>query len=104
MAPRWYAYPPAVTYTANPGFLVEEEAAILNGPGKADVHYKIPPLEPTLRRLIDQQAYFVSHAPRRVGKTTTVLELAGQLTEAGKYAESSEPTGKSFSTMARLKR
>jgi hypothetical protein len=31
---------------------------------------------PEVRRLIDQESYFVVHAPRQVGKTTALLLLA----------------------------
>ncbi|MGH9801347.1 MAG: AAA family ATPase, partial [Blastocatellia bacterium] len=41
---------------------------------------------PELRRLIDQQAYFVIHAPRQVGKTTMMMQLAQELTNEGRYA------------------
>jgi hypothetical protein len=40
---------------------------------------------PELRRLIDQQLYFVIHAPRQVGKTTMMLQLAQELTRDGRY-------------------
>jgi hypothetical protein len=40
---------------------------------------------PELRRLIDQQAYFVIHAPRQVGKTTMMMQLAQELTAEGRY-------------------
>ncbi|MEO1389814.1 MAG: ATP-binding protein [Cyanobacteria bacterium J06634_6] len=58
------------------------------GPCKADIHYMLPPLArlPQLQRVIDQQGYFVLHAPRQTGKTTAMLSLAATLTEAGKYA------------------
>ena len=58
------------------------------GPCKADIHYMLPPLArlPTLTRLIEQQGYFVIHAPRQVGKTTAMLALAQQLTASGQYA------------------
>ena len=36
-------------------------------------------------QLIEQHSYFVLHAPRQVGKTTAITELARQLTESGKY-------------------
>lgn len=36
-------------------------------------------------RLIEQQNYFVLHAPRQTGKTTAILELARQLTESERY-------------------
>lgn len=57
------------------------------GPCKADIHYMLPPLArlPELPRLIEQQGYFVIHAPRQVGKTTAMLALAQQLTASGKY-------------------
>ena len=42
------------------------------GPCKPDMHYMLPASTrlPELRRLIDQQSYFVIHAPRQVGKHT----------------------------------
>lgn len=48
----------------------------------------LPPLArlPQLQRVIDQQGYFVLHAPRQTGKTTAMLSLAATLTEAGQYA------------------
>ncbi|HWQ31634.1 MAG TPA: ATP-binding protein [Blastocatellia bacterium] len=47
----------------------------------------LPPLErlPGVRRLIDAQAYFVIHAPRQIGKTTAMLQLARELTTEGRY-------------------
>ena len=47
----------------------------------------LPPLArlPELTRLIEQQGYFVIHAPRQVGKTTAMLALAQQLTASGQY-------------------
>jgi len=41
---------------------------------------------PEVRRIIDQQSYFVVHAPRQVGKATTLTQLAEQLTAEGRYA------------------
>jgi hypothetical protein len=57
------------------------------GPCKPDIHYMLPAMArlPELQRLIDQQLYFVIHAPRQVGKTTMMLELAQALTRAGRY-------------------
>ena len=45
----------------------------------------LPPLArlPELPQLIEQQGYFVIHAPRQVGKTTAMLALAQQLTVSG---------------------
>ena len=57
------------------------------GPCKPDIHYMLPASArlPELRTLIDQQAYIVIHAPRQVGKTTTMLQLARELVEEGRY-------------------
>jgi hypothetical protein len=58
------------------------------GPCFPDWHYMLPP-EPRLpeaRQLIDRGQYFVLHAPRQTGKTTTLLSLARKLTAEGKYA------------------
>ncbi len=41
---------------------------------------------PDLEMLIEQETYFVVHAPRQTGKTTAMLALAKQLTENGRYA------------------
>lgn len=40
---------------------------------------------PQLQRIIDQQGYFVLHAPRQTGKTTAMISLAEKLTESGQY-------------------
>ncbi|HWN68250.1 MAG TPA: hypothetical protein VNM90_11480 [Haliangium sp.] len=40
---------------------------------------------PDVRLLIEQELYFVLHAPRQVGKTTTLLALARELTAEGTY-------------------
>ncbi len=57
------------------------------GPCKADIHYMLPAAErlPEARRLIAQQGYFVLHAPRQTGKTTTMIDLARELTASGRY-------------------
>jgi hypothetical protein len=57
------------------------------GPCKPDLHYMLPPLDrlPELQGLIEQQGYFVIHAPRQTGKTTTMMALAKQLTASGNY-------------------
>jgi len=36
-------------------------------------------------RLIEQESYFLLHAPRQAGKTTAAFELARELTSSGKY-------------------
>jgi type II secretory pathway predicted ATPase ExeA len=57
------------------------------GPCKPDIHYMLPVSSrlPDARKVIDQQAYFVIHAPRQVGKTTAMMELARELTAEGRY-------------------
>jgi len=58
------------------------------GPCKAEKHYMLSPTSrlPDLSILIEQESYFVVHAPRQTGKTTAMLALAKQLTESGSYA------------------
>ena len=52
-------------------------------------HYRIPPLArldlAALRLLIDQQRYFVLHAPRQTGKTSALLALQDLLNAEGAY-------------------
>ncbi|MBR8835940.1 MAG: ATP-binding protein [Stigonema ocellatum SAG 48.90 = DSM 106950] len=57
------------------------------GPCQADIHYMLSATArlPNLEQIIEQRSYFVVHAPRQTGKTTTMLALAKQLTESGRY-------------------
>ena len=57
------------------------------GPCRPKYNYMLPAAArlPEARRIIEQQGYFVLHAPRQSGKTTTLLELAQELTEAGRF-------------------
>lgn len=57
------------------------------GPCQPDIHYMIPPTHrlPDVLRIVDQRGYFALHAPRQTGKTTAMLELAQELTNAGRY-------------------
>ena len=57
------------------------------GPNDPQRHYTLPVLErlPNVRELIDNGLYFVVHAPRQVGKTTTLSTLAKELTAEGQY-------------------
>ncbi len=58
------------------------------GPCNPEKHYLLPP-ERRLHdfpRLIEQEAYFVLHAPRQTGKTTSLRALAARLTGEGCYA------------------
>lgn len=59
-----------------------------SGPNNPADSYTLPVATrlPELRGLVDQRLYFVLHAPRQVGKTTTLLTLAQELTSEGSYA------------------
>ncbi|WP_216601614.1 AAA family ATPase [Vreelandella azerica] len=60
------------------------------GPTKPNKHYHIDPLSRVdwddIKHLIDQERYFVLHAPRQTGKTTTLLAMMKALNEQGDYA------------------
>lgn len=49
--------------------------------------YLVPPLErlPEISGLVERKGYFVVHAPRRTGKTTTIRAFAEELTSSGEY-------------------
>ena len=74
------------------------------GPCQPDRHYMIPAERrlPRAPELVEQEGYFVVHAPRQTGKTTAIRALAEQLTLSGRYAavylscESGEPAGDDF--------
>ena len=59
------------------------------GPIIAEDHYHIPPLErldlDEVLHLIERKRYFVLHAPRQTGKTTTLLALMDRLNDGGRY-------------------
>ena len=59
------------------------------GPIKPDLHYHVPPLEridlDEVLMLIEQQKYFVLHAPRQTGKTSALLALCDLLNAEGNY-------------------
>ncbi len=67
-------------------------------------HYMLPPIDrlPDALELIDEGMYFVVHAPRQTGKTTTLMALAKKLTASGQYAglylscESAEAVGDDY--------
>ncbi|MGF1613141.1 MAG: ATP-binding protein [Gammaproteobacteria bacterium] len=56
------------------------------GPVDSRRHYCLPPLERLdlthVLQLIDQQKYFVLHAPRQTGKTSVLLALMDHLNKA----------------------
>ena len=57
------------------------------GPVEADIHYCIPPLErldaEAALELVRMHSYFVLHAPRQTGKTSSLLALRDLLNERG---------------------
>jgi len=59
------------------------------GPVRADLHYLLSPLSrwdlDEVLRLIDQQKYFLLHAPRQTGKTSCLLALMEHLNCEGRY-------------------
>ncbi|WP_250287046.1 ATP-binding protein, partial [Frankia sp. CiP1_Cm_nod2] len=65
------------------------------------------PRLPEAPGLIEQRGYFVVHAPRQTGKTTTLQALARELTTEGRYAavrfscEIGRATGDDYGAAAR---
>ena len=59
------------------------------GPSVPEDHFMIDPLErlhlSEVAALIEQKRYFVLHAPRQTGKTTSLLALMAHLNKAGQY-------------------
>ena len=59
------------------------------GPIIAEDHYHVPPLQrldyDEALMLIRQKRYFVLHAPRQTGKTSTLLALRDQLNRGGEF-------------------
>ena len=59
------------------------------GPSVADDHYIIDPLKridvDNIEFLLAQKRYFILHAPRQTGKTTSLLALMHHLNQQGKY-------------------
>lgn len=59
------------------------------GPVKVEKHYALPPLSridlAEVMMLIEQEKYFVLHAPRQSGKTSCLLALMHHLNQQGNY-------------------
>ncbi|GHV38936.1 hypothetical protein FACS1894187_18330 [Synergistales bacterium] len=59
------------------------------GPGIPEDNYMVDPLRridyDEIISLIDQKRYFVLHAPRQTGKTTSLLAMAERINEDGRY-------------------
>jgi hypothetical protein len=59
----------------------------VGGPCVPELHYMLPP-EPRLpgaRERVERSQYFVVHAPRQTGKTTSLMALARDLTAEGEH-------------------
>jgi hypothetical protein len=58
-----------------------------SGPCVADDHYMIDPLSrlENVRKLVDEKKYFILHAPRQTGKTTTLLAFMDLINREGRY-------------------
>jgi ATPase family associated with various cellular activities (AAA) len=58
------------------------------GPCVPTKHFMIPASDrlPEVPDLVEHEDYFVVHAPRQTGKTTTLAALAAELTNSGRYA------------------
>jgi hypothetical protein len=60
------------------------------GPSKPELNYQIDPLKrldwEDLQQLMATQRYFVLHAPRQTGKTSTLLAMMAALNAGGVYA------------------
>ncbi|MDR3265269.1 MAG: ATP-binding protein, partial [Synergistaceae bacterium] len=59
------------------------------GPGVPEDHYMLDPLRRVnydeIRVLIEQKYYFVLHAPRQTGKTTSLLAMVKHINDEGEY-------------------
>jgi len=57
------------------------------GPVNPEKHYYIPHRfnEPEIRQLVAQEKYFILHAPRQSGKTTSLLQLVKMFNGEGQY-------------------
>ncbi|MDR2198850.1 MAG: AAA family ATPase [Deltaproteobacteria bacterium] len=57
------------------------------GPCNQDDHYMLPALPrlPDVRNLIDSKKYYVLHAPRQCGKTTSVKACVKKINEEGDF-------------------
>lgn len=55
------------------------------GPCRPELHYMLPPEArlPDLWPMVEEQLYFVLHAPRQTGKTTAMMAFAARLRERG---------------------
>jgi hypothetical protein len=67
----------------------EEKFFNIAGPNVPEDHYMLAPLRRVnydeISRLIDQKQYFVLHAPRQTGKTTSMLAMAREINGESRY-------------------
>ncbi|MDR2179327.1 MAG: ATP-binding protein, partial [Synergistaceae bacterium] len=68
---------------------VTEKFFNIAGPNVSEDHYWVDPLRRInygeVRQLIDQKQYFVLHAPRQTGKTTSLLAMVKKINEEGRH-------------------
>jgi AAA-like domain len=57
------------------------------GPCKSDMHYTLDPFRrlSSVRTLVEQQKYFILHAPRQTGKTTTMISFVQAMNQEEQY-------------------
>ncbi|MCL2010129.1 MAG: ATP-binding protein [Synergistaceae bacterium] len=59
------------------------------GPAQPDIHYTLDPLRrinyDEISLLMNQRSYFILHAPRQTGKTTSLLAMVNKINEEGVY-------------------
>ena len=59
------------------------------GPAQTDIHYTMDPLRrinyDEISNLINKRSYFILHAPRQTGKTTSLLAMVRKINEEGIY-------------------
>jgi len=59
----------------------------LIGPCQPDIHYTLDPMErlSTVWDLVNLRKYFILHAPRQMGKTTTMTSFVQTFNQEGQY-------------------
>jgi hypothetical protein len=57
------------------------------GPCQSDIHYVLNPMRrlSSVRTLVEGRKYFILHAPRQTGKTTTMISFVEALNKEGAY-------------------
>ncbi|MDR1870472.1 MAG: hypothetical protein LBS60_00860, partial [Deltaproteobacteria bacterium] len=67
--------------------ILKPKTFTIAGPCDPAKHYTLPafPRLPDVQNLINDELYFVLHAPRQSGKTTSILAAVVQINEEGAY-------------------